>query len=46
MAERALLVWVNALGRGAPFFLPTEILIEAMTAATTLPWEAIESQAH
>jgi SAM-dependent methyltransferase len=46
MSERAVLVWANALGRGAPFFVPTEILIEAMTAATNLLWEAIESQAH
>jgi SAM-dependent methyltransferase len=46
MAEGAVLVWANALGRGAPFFVPTEILIEAMTAATSLPWDAVESQAH
>ncbi len=29
-----------------PFFVPTEILIEAMTAATGQSWDAIESQAH
>ncbi len=46
MADGAVLVWVNALGRGAPFFVPTEILVEAMTAATSLPWDAAESQAH
>lgn len=37
MAEGAVLVWVNTLGRGAPFFVPTEILIEAMTAAPESP---------
>lgn len=42
----AALVWSNALGDGAPFFLPTEILTEAMTAATGRPWDAIQSQAH
>jgi hypothetical protein len=31
---------------GAPFFVPTEILAEAMTAATGRPWDAVESQAH
>jgi ubiquinone/menaquinone biosynthesis C-methylase UbiE len=46
MAEGAVLVWANALGHGAPFFVPTEILIEAITAATSLLGEAIESQAH
>jgi hypothetical protein len=46
MADGGVLVWANALGRGAPFFVPTEILIEAMTAATSLPWEATESEAH
>lgn len=33
----------DALGRGAPFFVPTEILTEAMTAATGQSWDAIES---
>ena len=36
----------DALGRGAPFFVPTEILTEAMTAATGQSWDATESQAH
>jgi hypothetical protein len=43
MGDGAALVWANALGRGAPFFVPTEILIEAMTAATGQSWDAIES---
>jgi SAM-dependent methyltransferase len=46
MTGRAVLVWSNALGTGAPFFVPTEILIEVMTAATQRPWDATESQAH
>jgi SAM-dependent methyltransferase len=46
MADRAALVWSNALGRGAPFFVPTEILVEAMTTATGRSWDAVESQAH
>jgi SAM-dependent methyltransferase len=46
MAARAVLVWANALGRGAPFFVPAEILVEAMTAATGHSWDATQSQAH
>jgi ubiquinone/menaquinone biosynthesis C-methylase UbiE len=46
MAQGAVLVWANALGPGAPFFVPTDTLIEAMTAATGRPWDAAESQAH
>jgi SAM-dependent methyltransferase len=46
MTERAVLVLSNALGHGAPFFVPTEIVADAMTTATGHPWDAIESQAH
>jgi SAM-dependent methyltransferase len=46
MAQEAVLVWSNALGHDAPFFVPTVILAEAMAAATGRPWDAIESQAH
>jgi SAM-dependent methyltransferase len=46
MAERAALVWCNALGTGAPFYLPTEVLVEAMTAATGRDWDATESEAY
>jgi SAM-dependent methyltransferase len=46
MADDAVLVWSNALGRGAPFFVPTESLTEVMTAVTGRAWDAIESQAH
>jgi SAM-dependent methyltransferase len=46
MADEAVLVWANALGQGAPFFVPTQTLIEAMTAATGRRWDAAESQAY
>jgi SAM-dependent methyltransferase len=46
MTERAVLVLSNALGRGAPFYVPTEVVAEAMTAAAGRPWDAVESQAH
>ena len=46
MADGAALVWSNALGDGAPFFVPTEILAAAMAAATGHAWDAVESQAH
>lgn len=46
MTERAVLVWSNALGDGAPFYLPTETVAEALTVATGRAWDAVESQAH
>ena len=46
MAAGAVLVWSNALGDGAPFFVPAEILAQVMTAATGHPWDAVRSQAH
>jgi SAM-dependent methyltransferase len=46
MADGAALVWSNALGTGAPFHLPAELLVDAMTRATGRPWDAIASEAH
>jgi len=46
MAAEAVLVWYNALGDGAPFFVPVEVLTDVLTAATGRPWDAVHSQAH
>jgi len=46
MAAGAVLVWFNALGDGAPFFVPAQVPAEAMTAATGGPRDAVQSQAH
>jgi len=46
MANGAVLVWSNALGQDAPFYVPAEVLTDAMAAATGWPWDAVESQAH
>jgi hypothetical protein len=46
MEQGAVLVWANALGPDAPFFVPADTLTEAMTAAKGRPWDAAESQAH
>jgi SAM-dependent methyltransferase len=46
MAAGAVLVWSNALGEGAPFFVPAQVLAGAMTAATGRPQDAVCSQAH
>lgn len=46
MSDRAVLVWSNALGEGAPFRVPTEILTVAMATATGHAWNAVESEAH
>lgn len=45
-APDSVLVWSNALGTGAPFFVPTPILIQVMTEVTGEPWDAVESEAH
>jgi hypothetical protein len=46
MADGAVLVWSNALGTGAPFYLPAEVLVETMTAATGRAWDATRSEAY
>jgi hypothetical protein len=46
MAGDATLVWSNALGTGAPFYLPTDVLLTAMTKATGRTWHAVQSEAH
>jgi SAM-dependent methyltransferase len=46
MADGAVLVWSNALGTGAPFHLPTEVLVEALTVVTGRAWDATDSQAY
>jgi hypothetical protein len=46
MTGQAVLVWSNALGTGAPFYLPAATVTEAMTWATGRDWDATESQAH
>jgi len=46
MAAGAVLVWSNALGDGAPFFVPVEVLVQVMAAATGRGWDAVHSQAH
>jgi hypothetical protein len=37
-----VLVWCNALGTGAPFYLPAE----AMAEATGRAWDATRSEAY
>jgi SAM-dependent methyltransferase len=46
MADGAVLVWSNALGHGAPFYLHPEVLVEAMTAAAGRAWDAVSSEAY
>lgn len=40
------LVWSSALGRGAPFHLPTEVVAQALGAASGHPWRAVTSEAY
>ena len=46
LAPGAPLVWSNALGRGAPFYLPTETLAAALADASGQPWRVVQSEAH
>jgi SAM-dependent methyltransferase len=46
LADGAPLIVSNALGDGAPFRVPAEELVEAMSAATSRPWDALQSEAH
>lgn len=46
MADGAVLVCSNALGTGAPFYLPASVLVQAMAAATGRPWDATRSDAY
>ena len=46
LADGAPLIVSNALGEGAPFRVPAEELLAAMTAATSRPWTALQSEAH
>ena len=46
MADGAVLVWSNALGTGAPFYLRTDLLIDAMAAASGRAWDATTSEAY
>lgn len=46
LAGGAPLIVSNALGDGAPFRVPAGELVEAMTAATSRPWNALQSEAH
>src|ERR1700761_6605688 len=46
LAPGGPLVWSNALGRGAPFHLPAEVLAEALAAVSGHPWRAVQSEAY
>jgi hypothetical protein len=46
MSDEACLVWSNALGTGAPFYVPTGVLVDAMMSASGREWNVIESEAH
>jgi SAM-dependent methyltransferase len=46
LASDGVLIWSNALGPGAPYYLPTVDMWDAMVAATPdSKWSAVESEA-
>ena len=46
MAAGAVLVWSNALGTGAPFYLPPELVAGPLEQAAGRPFDVVHSQAH
>jgi hypothetical protein len=46
MAAGAALVWSNALGGSALFFVPVKVMAQATATATGHGWYAVHSQAH
>jgi SAM-dependent methyltransferase len=46
LSADGVVVWVNALGRQAPFHVPTPLLLEALTSASGGSWEAVQSEAY
>ena len=46
LGRAGTLIWSNALGTGAPYYVPTQELFDALTSATSgARWSAIESEA-
>jgi SAM-dependent methyltransferase len=45
LAADGVVVSVNALGRQAPFHVPTATLVDALAAASGVDWDAVESEA-
>jgi hypothetical protein len=46
LAPGGVLVWSNALGLGAPYYVPTSLLLEALDRVEPgARWEATESEA-
>jgi SAM-dependent methyltransferase len=46
LGSRGSLIWSNALGRGAPYYLPTIDMWDALVAASPdSTWSAVESEA-
>ncbi len=46
LAPAGVVVWSNALGRGAPYFVETELVRQALArTAPGAPWRAVESEA-
>jgi SAM-dependent methyltransferase len=40
-----VVVWVNALGEEAPFYVQTSTVVDALTAASGTEWDGVESEA-
>jgi SAM-dependent methyltransferase len=40
-----VVVWLNALGSGAPYFVPTDDIRAALAAASARAWRSVESEA-
>jgi SAM-dependent methyltransferase len=45
LGESGVVVWSNALGREAPYHVPSETLLDVLTEAAGGRWRAVESEA-
>lgn len=45
LVTEGVVLWVNALGADAPFYLATNMLVDAMTSASGAQWDAVSSEA-
>ena len=46
LAADGVVLWINALGRDAPFYVSTDVLVSALRSASAgARWDAVDSEA-
>ena len=46
LVPHGVVIWVNALGADAPYWVPTDTICSALARACSEPWEAVTSEAR